>query len=165
MSGRAWVFGDRVDTDVLAPGSLMKLPPQDLVKHCLKALRPEFADSVRPGDIVVAGQAFGVGSSREQAAISLKLLGIRAVVARSFARIFFRNAFNVGLPALILSDTGRIGDGDLLSLQLLEGRLINDSTGEAFRVQPIPPHLLKMIEAGGLMAYLKGRLSGSAHAP
>jgi 3-isopropylmalate/(R)-2-methylmalate dehydratase small subunit len=162
MSGRAWVFGDRIDTDALAPGALMKLAAAELATHCLKTARPEFAADVEPGDFVVGGQAFGVGSSREQAAISLKMLGVRAVLARSFARIFFRNAFNVGLPALILPEAARIGDGDRLELNLPSGRLVNCSSGETFQLQAIPDHLLKIIEAGGLMAYLKHRRAGSA---
>ncbi|MBI1186208.1 MAG: 3-isopropylmalate dehydratase [Alphaproteobacteria bacterium] len=165
MSGRAWVFGDRIDTDVLAPGALMKLPAAALASHCLEAVRPGFAAQVKPGDFVVAGRAFGVGSSREQAAISLKLLGVRAVIAQSFARIFFRNAFNVGLPALILEDAAQIGDGDALDLDFRSGRLTDESSGETFQVQPIPEHLLQIIDAGGLMAYLKNRRSGSAAAP
>jgi 3-isopropylmalate dehydratase small subunit len=98
---RAWVFGDKIDTDVLAPGALMKLSPDALARHCLEAVRPAFAKEVRPGDLVIGGASFGIGSSREQAAQSLRLLGVKAVIAKSFARIFYRNAFNLGLPALI----------------------------------------------------------------
>jgi 3-isopropylmalate/(R)-2-methylmalate dehydratase small subunit len=158
--GRAWVFGDRIDTDVLAPGSLMKLSPRDLASHCLKAVRPEFAERVRPGDVIVAGEAFGVGSSREQAAISLKLLGVQAVVAKSFARIFFRNAFNVGLPVLILDTAGQIADGDEVSIDLRTGRIEDTSLGRVFQVQPIPEHLMQIIAAGGLMEHLKRRIIG-----
>jgi 3-isopropylmalate/(R)-2-methylmalate dehydratase small subunit len=165
MGGRAWVFGDRIDTDVLAPGALMKLPPAELATHCLKAVRPEFVAAVRPGDFVVAGSAFGVGSSREQAAISLKLLGVRAVIAQSFARIFFRNAFNVGLPALILPEAARIADSAELELDMRAGRLEDRSAGAAYQVQPIPEHLFRIVEAGGLMAYLKRLQAGSACAP
>jgi 3-isopropylmalate/(R)-2-methylmalate dehydratase small subunit len=161
IAGRAWVLGDRIDTDVLAPGSLMKLSPRDLASHCLKAVRPEFAERVRPGDVVVAGEAFGVGSSREQAAISLKLLGVQAVVAKSFARIFFRNAFNVGLPALVLSDAGMIADGDEITIELRAGRIEDASLGRIFQVQPIPEHLMHIIAAGGLMEHLKQRTMGS----
>lgn len=160
--GRAWVFGDRIDTDVLAPGALMKLPAAELAKHCLKAVRPEFSNGVRPGDFVVGGQAFGVGSSREQAVISLKLLGVRAVIAQSFARIFFRNAFNVGLPALILPEAAAIADGAELALDMRSGRIEDRSTGVVYRIQPIPEHLLQIVQAGGLMAYLKRRQAGSA---
>lgn len=161
-AGRAWIFGDGIDTDVLAPGSLMKLPARELATHCLTSVRPEFAAQVQDGDFVVAGEAFGVGSSREQAAISLKLLGVRAVIARSFARIFFRNAFNVGLPALVLRDTVRIADGDRLRLDLRAGRLENVSSNEILQVQAAPEHLLRIVDAGGLMPYLRNHHPGSS---
>jgi 3-isopropylmalate/(R)-2-methylmalate dehydratase small subunit len=156
-AGRAWVLGDDIDTDVLAPGSLMKLPAGDLAAHCLEAIRPDFAPGVRPGDVVVAGRSFGIGSSREQAAASLKLLGVRAVLALSYARIFWRNALNLGLPALILPEAARIADGDLVSVDWTTGRLENGSSGETWQIQPLPGHMLQIVEAGGLMPYLKSR--------
>ncbi len=159
--GRAWVFGDKIDTDVLAPGHLMKLSAEDLASHCLEAIRPDFARHVRPGDVLVAGRSFGIGSSREQAAVSLKLLGIRAVLARSYARIFWRNALNLGLPALTIPETARISDGDLIAVDPASGRVENRTTGEGWQVQPLPPHLLAIIEAGGLMPYLKA-VTGTA---
>ena len=108
--GRAWVLGDNIDTDVLAPGYALKLPPEELAQHCLEAVEPAFAKEVKAGDILVAGENFGMGSSREQAAISLKLLGISVILARSFARIFYRNAINIGLPAMFLPAEVEIGD-------------------------------------------------------
>jgi 3-isopropylmalate/(R)-2-methylmalate dehydratase small subunit len=156
--GRVWRLGDRIDTDVLAPGSLMKLDSKALATHCLKALRPDFAPGVRPGDVIVAGEAFGIGSSREQAAVSLKLLGVQAVLAKSFARIFFRNAFNQGLPAIVCPAAGAAREGDLLSLELGAGRAFNHSTGETYDFSPIPDHLMRIVSAGGLMAHLKRRL-------
>jgi 3-isopropylmalate/(R)-2-methylmalate dehydratase small subunit len=155
--GRAWAFGDRIDTDVLAPGSLMKLAPRELAAHCLAAVRPDFAAGVRDGDVLVAGEAFGVGSSREQAAVSLKLLGVQAVLAKSFARIFYRNAFNLGLPALRLPADAAIADGDRLSIDYRAGRVDNLTRGTSIAVSPIPANLLAIVEAGGLMAYLKQR--------
>lgn len=107
MSGRAFVFGDNIDTDVMAPGTLMKLPPEELAQHCLAAVDPDFARTVAKGDFVVGGRSFGIGSSREQAAVSLSLLGVRAVIARSFARIFWRNAINLGCRASPLSRRAR----------------------------------------------------------
>lgn len=157
MSGRAFLLGDRIDTDVLAPGALMKLPPEELARHCLKAVRPDFADAVRPGDFIVAGEGFGIGSSREQAAASLRLLGVRAVLAKSFARIFYRNAFNLGLPALVFREDEAITEGDVLDLDLASGRLRNETTSRSFALTPVPPHLLAMAEAGGLVALLKQR--------
>lgn len=155
--GRAFLFGDNIDTDVLAPGHLMKLAPEDLAKHCLEAVDPEFAGSAKPGDFVVAGRNFGLGSSREQAAVSLKLLGVRAVIAPSFARIFFRNAINLGLPAVQFDWTGKVAAGEELDLDLRSARLDNRTRGKAHALKPLPPDLLAIIDAGGLMEMLKRR--------
>lgn len=157
--GRAFVFGDNIDTDVLAPGHLMKLAPEALAKHCLAAVDPTFARDVKPGDFVVAGRNFGLGSSREQAAVSLKLLGVKAVLAPSFARIFFRNAINLGLPALVFDPAGKVAAGEALDLDLASGRLVNATRGETHQLKPLPPDLVKVIEAGGLMEMLKRRFA------
>lgn len=160
--GRAFVFGDNIDTDVLAPGSLMKLSPRDLASHCLEAVDPTFAADVRPGDVVVAGANFGLGSSREQAAVSLKLLGIQAVLATSFARIFWRNAINLGLPAIVFPQAGEVRAGDRLALDIAAGRVANLTQNRSYQIQPLPAHLLEMIAAGGLIPHLKRRLQASA---
>ncbi len=160
-SGRAFVFGDNIDTDVLAPGSLMKLPPLELASHCLSAVDSGFAASVQPGDFLVAGANFGLGSSREQAAVSLKLLGVRAVLATSFARIFWRNAMNLGLPAIVWPQAGEVASGDLLSVDPQTGQIQNQTQGRTWQVEPLPAHLLTMIEDGGLMPHLKRRLAGA----
>lgn len=162
--GRAWVFGDRIDTDVLAPGHLMKLSAEDLARHCLEAISPNFASEVRPGDIVVAGRSFGIGSSREQAAVSLKLLGVKAILATSFARIFWRNALNLGLPALTMPEAAEIKQGDSISVDPGSGRVENVTTGRIYQVQPLPPHLLNIVEEGGLMPFLKSRYGRDAKA-
>ena len=151
--GRAWTLGDRIDTDLLAPGYAMKLPPDELAKHCLEAVRPEFAAEVRPGDVVVAGEGFGLGSSREQAAQSLKRLGVGAVLAEGFARIFYRNALNLGLPVLVFPQAGEIEDGQEVRVDPAEGRV--EASGYVWSVPPIPEGLLAMVRAGGLMAQLK----------
>ena len=150
MTGRAFVFGDEIDTDLLAPGHLMKLDPDALASHCLEAIDPSFASSAREGDFVVAGNNYGLGSSREQAAISLKRLGIQAVIAKSFARIFWRNAIN-------LAEAGEIVAGDRLSLDLAAGRLTNETTGRTYEFAPFPDHLTAMMRDGGLIAHLKRR--------
>jgi 3-isopropylmalate/(R)-2-methylmalate dehydratase small subunit len=160
-TARAWVFGDKIDTDVLAPGSLMKLAPHALAQHCLQAVRPGFAASVREGDIVVAGHSFGIGSSREQAAQSLRLLGVKAVIAKSFARIFYRNAFNLGLPALICEDVAMIEDGDWVTLDLANGVLNNHSRGVELRLPPVPAQMEKIIAAGGLLPFLDETLAAT----
>ncbi|MEQ7156258.1 3-isopropylmalate dehydratase [Brevundimonas aurifodinae] len=153
--GRAFVFGDQIDTDLLAPGHRMKLEPDALAAHCLEAVDPTFASAVRPGDFVVAGLNFGLGSSREQAAVSLKRLGVRAVIARSFARIFWRNAINLGLPAVTLAEADQITAGDRLSLDLEAGRLTNETQGRSYAFAPFPDHLTAMMRDGGLIAHLK----------
>lgn len=164
VTGRAWVFGDDIDTDVLAPGIYMKLPPEQVAQHCLEAVDPAFAANVRPGDIVVGGENFGMGSSREQAPQALKILGVGAILARSFARIFYRNAINLGLPALFFREADRVSTGDRLELDLAAGRVRNLTTGTAYAVEPMPAHLLDMIKVGGLMPHLKAQLAAERSA-
>ncbi len=156
--GRAFVFGDNVDTDTLAPGLYMKRPIEEMASHCLEALDPTFAKTVRPGDIVVGGENFGMGSSREQAAMALRHLGVAAVVAKSFAGLFFRNALNLGLVALVCPAADRIRPGDRLSVDAEAGRITNLTTGETYACEPIPPHLVEMIRDGGLLPHLKKKL-------
>ena len=127
VSGRAWVFGDNIDTDVIISGVYMKLDPEELAKHCFEAIAPDFAKSVAAGDIVVGGANFGMGSSREQAPQALKLLGVGAVLATSFARIFYRNALNLGLPALVVPQAGEIAAGDTLSVDFATGTVVNET--------------------------------------
>ncbi len=118
MSGKAWVLGPNIDTDALAPGKYMHLPPEEIALHCLEAQRPELASEIAEGDLLIAGENFGIGSSREQAAAALRELGLAAVIAPSFAGIFYRNAFNLGLPALICADAGQIHEGDRISIDM-----------------------------------------------
>jgi len=157
MSGRAWVFGDDIDTDVLAPGIYMKAPIAELASHCLEAVEPAFAREVKPGDIIVGGRNFGIGSSREQAAEALKLLGVAAVVAVSFGGIFFRNAINLGLPALRCERAGEIPARARLTVDAEAGRLAVED-GPELACDPLPPHLLAMIRDGGLIPHLERKL-------
>ena len=157
--GRAFVFGDRIDTDTLAPGRMMKRPLAELASACLEAVDPTFAARVRPGDVVVAGCAFGIGSSREQAAEGLKYLGVSAVLAQSFARIFYRNAINLGLPAVVFPYLNEITSGDELTVDVAAGRVDNVTTGKTYEVAPLPPRLMQMIEDGGLTPHLKRRFA------
>lgn len=159
MSGRAWVFGPNIDTDVLAPGHLMKLAPDALARHCLEAVDPRFAKEAAPGDVIVAGSGFGIGSSREQAAVSLTLLGVKAVLAESFARIFYRNALNLGLVCLVFPEAREVRPGDIIAVDPVAGRILNETQERAYSVNPIPAHLMAMIEAGGLAAHLKARFA------
>jgi len=157
VSGRAWVFGDEINTDTMAPGLYFKESNEVMATHCLEAVDPEFAPNVQPGDIVVGGSNFGVGSAREQAAMAFRHLGVGAILARSFSRIFYRNAINFGLPLLTLAEQAEIKPGDQLQVDPVSGSIENISTGESWRVEGIPGHLMSMIEAGGLMPWLKAR--------
>lgn len=159
ISGRAFVFGDGINTDVMAPGLYFKSSLEEMARHCLEAVNPDFAGQVRPGDIVVAGRNFGVGSAREQAAMALTHLGVGAVLAVSFGRIFYRNALNFGLPVLVFPDAGLIRPGDVLVVDPVSGRIERPATGDSWAVQGLPAHLMEMVEAGGLMPWLKLRLA------
>lgn len=156
--GRAFVFGDNVDTDALAPGLYMKGPIDDLARHCLESLDPGFATAVSPGDFVVGGENFGMGSSREQAAMVLRQLGVAAVIARSFAGLFFRNCLNLGLAPLECADAGRIRAGDALTVDAIAGRIANRTQGQTYACTPIPAHLLEMVADGGLIPHLARKL-------
>jgi 3-isopropylmalate/(R)-2-methylmalate dehydratase small subunit len=155
---RAWVLGEDIDTDVIVPGRYMKLPVDELARHCLEPVRPSFAGEVGKGDFVVAGRNFGAGSSREQAPAALRQLGVAALVAPSFAGIFYRNSLNIGLPALVCSRAGSIRDGDFLSIDYARSEIDNLSTGEKLPFEPIPAHLMEMVRDGGLLAHLEKRL-------
>jgi 3-isopropylmalate/(R)-2-methylmalate dehydratase small subunit len=159
LRSRAWIFGDNIDTDVLAPGRYMKSSIEELARHCLEAVDPAFASGVRPGDVIVAGRNFGAGSSREQAAAALKQLGVAAVIAPSFAGIFYRNALNLGLVVLVCAETGSIRAGDQIVFDAAAGRIDNRTTGATLACEPIPAHLMTMVRDGGLLAHLERRLA------
>jgi 3-isopropylmalate/(R)-2-methylmalate dehydratase small subunit len=156
-AGRAWVFGDNIDTDQLAPGLYMKRPIEEIARHCLEAADPRFASSVGPGDIVVGGRNFGMGSSREQAPQALRHLGVSAVLAPSFGGIFYRNAFNLGLLALVCPEAGKIAAGDRIALEPENGKVHNLTHNETYACEPIPAHFTEMVRAGGLVPYLERR--------
>ncbi len=161
VRGRAWVFGDAINTDVMAPGIYFKAPFEELARHCLEAVNPDFARQVQPGDIIVAGRNFGVGSAREQAAMALRHLGVGAVLAASFGRIFYRNALNFGMPALFFPAAGEIRAGDQLEVDVVAGQVRDLTTGGEWTVNGLPPHLMAMVAAGGLMPWLKTRLAAA----
>ena len=162
MSGRAWVFGDDLSTDALAPGRYMKFGVEEIAKHCLESVDPRFAAEVRPGDVVVGGRNFGAGSSREQAAAALVHLGVAAVLAPSFAGLFYRNAFNLGLPLLVCAGAGSVRAGDLLKVDAKTGRVENLSQKREIACEPMPPHLEALIRDGGLLGHLEKRQKGIA---
>jgi len=155
---KAWVFGDDVDTDAIAPGRYMKLGIEEIARHSMETLAPQFASSVKQGDFVVAGRNFGAGSSREQAPEALKHLGVAALIAESFAGLFYRNAINLGLPAVVCAQARRIGSGDALELDGERGELRNLSTGETLACEPIPTFLITLIRDGGLLPHLEKKL-------
>jgi len=159
---RVWKFGDQIDTDVLAPGRYMKGGIDELAAHCLEAVRPEFASQVRPGDLVVGGAGFGIGSSREQAAQALKHLGVGAVIVTGAARIFYRNAINLGLPVLVSADAAKLVDGAMVRFDL-DGGVVTDANGVVLaRCEKLPDFLLEIVRDGGLIPNLKKRLSHAA---
>ena len=159
MSGRVFLLGDDIDTDQLAPGQYMRGGAEMLAAHCLEAVRPDFAGSVKPGDVVIAGTNFGMGSSREQAAEALKHLGVAVVVARSFAGIFYRNAINLGLPVMIARDLEGVAEGDLAVFDMAAGELRLTEKDQTVRLEPLPDNLKRMLADGGLVPHLKKRFA------
>jgi len=157
--GRAFVYGDGINTDVLAPGIYMKHPIAVIAQHCLESVDPDFVRTVKPGDVVVGGQGFGIGSSREQAAEALKHLGVAAVLARSYGGIFYRNALNFGLPVLVCADVDKIGAGDRVHVDPATGAVHNRTRGIMLTASPLPPFLLAMIADGGLVPHLEKRFA------
>mgnify|MGYP000141506898 FL=1 len=158
-TGRAFVYGDDIDTDQLAPGQYMTAPIETLAAHCLEAVDPAFASSVGPGDVIVAGRNFGMGSSREQAAQALKALGVAGIVATSFAGIFHRNAINVGLPVFAADVGDRVAAGGRVALDVDGARLVNETRQIAVELEPLPPFLLELIRDGGLVPHLEKRFA------
>jgi 3-isopropylmalate/(R)-2-methylmalate dehydratase small subunit len=157
IEGNVWVFGKNIDTDVILPGKyLVVTDPVELGKHAMEGLDPSFFKKVAKGDIVLAGRYFGCGSSREQAPVALKASGIAAVVAESYARIFYRNALNIGLPVLEIENTEQIAkEGGRIRIDVETGEIKNLDTGETFQAKPIPDFMLEIIREGGLIGKIK----------
>ena len=163
LKGKAHKYGDNVDTDVIIPARHLNVSDTaELAKHCLEDLDPEFLGKVQPGDIIVAGSNFGCGSSREHAPLAIKGAGVSCVIAESFARIFFRNAINVGLPILACPEAARETEtGDEIEVDLESGRITNLTRDECYQAQPFPEFLREIIDRGGLVEYARARLQGS----
>jgi len=157
--GKAFVFGDNIDTDLIVPGQYLSLSaPEDLRKVCMDGYRPGFYQEISPGDVFVAGTNFGCGSSREHAPISIKAAGVSFVIAKSFARIFYRNAINIGLPVLEAPEAvDRIDPGDLVHVDLNRGQIRNETKGDLYEIKPFPPAVLEILSAGGLVEYARAR--------
>lgn len=154
--GKVWRYGDNVDTDVIIPARYLNTSePKELAKHCMEDIDTSFAGNVASGDIIVADRNFGCGSSREHAPVAIKASGVTCVVAASFARIFYRNAVNIGLPLVELGEqVAAIGAGDELCIDLANGVLENKTTQQNFVIQPLPGFIREIAEAGGLIAYV-----------
>ena len=156
IKGKVHKFGDNINTDdIIAAKYLVSTDKKELGKHCMENIAPNFVKEVNPGDIIVAGKNFGCGSSREHAPRAIKGCGISAVIARSFAGIFFRNAINIGLPFLELGEINKINDGDSLEIDLSGGIIKNLSTNQTYKTGAFPEFLQEIIKQGGLMNYIK----------
>ena len=164
VSGKVFKYGDNVDTDVIIPARYLNAPsPEELAKHCMEDIDASFATTVKPGDIMVGGANFGCGSSREHAPISIRACGVRCVIAASFARIFYRNAINIGFPILECPEAAAaINNGDTVSVDFATGKIVDETTGETFQAVALPPFIEKLVEHNGLLPYLKARMDAKA---
>lgn len=161
MAGRAWKFGNDVDTDAVIPGRYLVInDPRELAVHLFEGVRPEMAAQVHQGDYVVAGENFGCGSSREHAPLALKGAGITAIIAKSFARIFFRNSINIGLPLFICPAVDKIADGAVIDIDMAGGIIHNITGGESYKTTPLPDFLRDIVDAGGLVEYTRRQVAG-----
>ncbi|MFQ6104247.1 MAG: 3-isopropylmalate dehydratase small subunit [Candidatus Glassbacteria bacterium] len=160
LSGKAIVYGDDVDTDVIIPARYCtSYDPTELGKHCMEDLDPDFTKKVQPGDVIIAGENFGCGSSRENAPLAIKGALVSAIIAKSFARIFFRNSINVGLPILESRDlVCETKEGDTIEIDMDKSTITNKRTGKEYKFPRFPDEVLEIVEAGGMVAYVKRRL-------
>ncbi len=158
FKGKVWRFGDNVNTDEIIPARFLNtMDPEELGGHCMEDIDPEFAKKVSKGDIIVAGRNFGCGSSREHAQIAIKGAGISCVIAEGFARIFYRNAINVGLPILELRDVSKISEGDYLEIDLDKGTIVNLSEDKLYKARPLSKFIQEIIKSGGLLKWIKSK--------
>ncbi len=163
IKGRAWKFGDNIDTDVIIPARYLNTTdPEELAKHCMEDADPEFSKKVKKGDILVAGRNFGCGSSREHAPIAIKACGISCVIAESFARIFYRNAFNTGLLIIECPDAAKeTKNGDTLEVDVEKGVLINHTQKKTYKIHPLPAFMKTILEDGGLIPHIMKKFQAS----
>ena len=159
LEGKVWRYGDNIDTDVIIPARYLNtFDPKELAKHCMVDIDPTFAENVKAGDIMVGGKNFGCGSSGEHARVAIKASGVPVVIASSFARIFYRNGINVGLPLLeIGDDVEKIHAGDTLRIDISTGKIENLTTGDTFQAPPLPGFIQDIAKAGGLINYVKAK--------
>ena len=161
IAGRAYLFGDNLDTDQIYPGQYLELvDARDIGQHAMEGADPDFARTFKPGDIVVAGTNFGCGSSREHAAIALQAVGVGVILAESFARIFYRNAINLGLPVLFSPKIStQVSPGDTLRVDLAEGVVRNQKTGAELRAEPLSEYVFSILESGGIKPLVRKQLA------
>ncbi len=157
--GKAFKYGDHIDTDVIIPARYLNTSSaEELAEHCMEDIDMAFAGSVEAGDVILAGENFGCGSSREHAPLSIKTAGVKCVIAKSFARIFFRNSFNIGMPIMICPEAvDESNAGDQFEVDVISGEIINETTGKKYEAEPLPPFMIEMVEMGGLLNRLKSR--------
>ena len=154
--GRVWKLHDNVNTDEIIPGRYnVTTDRASLAAHCLCEVRPDFSEGVKPGDVVVGGRNFGCGSSREHAPVALQSSGVAAIIAPSFARIFYRNAVNIGLPVLICQKSDRMAEGDQVEIDAAAGVVVNRTKGESYEVEPLPAFVAQITEAGGILNFIR----------
>jgi 3-isopropylmalate/(R)-2-methylmalate dehydratase small subunit len=159
LTGKVWKYGANVDTDAIIPARYLNISaPEELARHCMEDVDPEFAQKVQPGDIIVATTNFGCGSSREHAPLAIKATGVSCIIATTFARIFYRNAINTGLPILECSHAEEIEAGQTLEVELETGRIHNLNTGQTFQAKQYPEFMMGIIQAGGLIEYTRKEL-------
>jgi len=162
INGKVWTFGKDIDTDlIIAARYLNTSVPEELAKHVMEDADPEFVNKMSVGDIIVADENFGCGSSREHAPIALKAAGIGAIIAPTFARIFYRNAFNMGLPIFELKEANEIKEGDKISIDMNAGTITDETTNKTYNFTPIPAFMQELIDAGGLMNFAKNEVEGT----
>ena len=156
LQGKVWKFGAHIDTDlIIAARYLNTSEPSELAKHVMEDADPAFVSKMNEGDIIVAGENFGCGSSREHAPIALKAAGVSAIIAPTFARIFYRNAFNMGLPIFELEESAEIEEGDTVKVDMAKGEVINITQAKTYKFSPIPEFMQELVDAGGLIAFAK----------
>jgi len=158
VKGKVWKFGKNIDTDIIiAARYLNTSDPKELAKHIMEDADPKFTQKMQPGDIIVADENFGCGSSREHAPIALKSAGVAAVIAPTFARIFYRNAFNMGLPIFELKEIDEIKEGDIIKIDMNSSKIVNETTKKSYEFTPIPEFMQELVAKGGLIEFAKKR--------
>lgn len=158
--GKVWKYGDNINTDIISPPASLELSIKEAAQYAMMNVDPDFGKQAKPGDMFVAEHNLGSGSSRETSPLMLKELGIRAVIAKSFARIFYRNVINVGMLAIQCDETERISKDDIIAIDLKRQCIDNLTTKETYKISPIPPHILTLIDKGGLIPYVEYKMAG-----